>query len=563
MPSFNTIDNGDSGLVVRTILNDVINYVNTGITSGSSFTYITEDTTPGSEYVNILSPRDVYISGGTSVELEYYGSPTVTGYVLLDNTQTKLHFDDGSITSEVDLNVSGSIGISSTDGTNISTQTISPTQLAVSLVDVSGNTTFVDFTNGYINFATYIDTLGENTTSIFLGSENYGGIIFIDALDNTATIASGLHLDPTNNSQGNRLYAIDGTNEVNFLFGTSTATLTATDGTTTLTNINDVNNGVDWEHTNGSDNTYVAFGISNIQFSNTDGTNASQIVTSPTQVETTVTDGTFTNTTTIDSDRSLFEITDGTINTTFDLDANNGTSINTSDGTNTTNFAMDGSTGVVTLSSTDGTYTTTQVIGTNNFDTTTTDGLSSVGIVADLSQFNCELYDDNAGTTSSFGLQTSQATMLADDGTNTSTQTIQPNSITLSSTDAIYTTALDMGSNYLQFYSNDSNGSGTYNTNIDLQYDSFINNISLFFGCNGTSGSTVSSVSTNIDLDTQTPTLVLQTQDENGGTIVSLGLVTVNIKTLPVYADNSAAITGGLIQGDLYRTSTGVVMVRF
>jgi hypothetical protein len=32
---------------------------------------------------------------------------------------------------------------------------------------------------------------------------------------------------------------------------------------------------------------------------------------------------------------------------------------------------------------------------------------------------------------------------------------------------------------------------------------------------------------------------------------------------LPTYADNAAAIAGGLPIGDFYRTSTGVVMVRF
>jgi hypothetical protein len=32
MPTFNNISNGESGLSVRTTLNDVINYVNTGIT---------------------------------------------------------------------------------------------------------------------------------------------------------------------------------------------------------------------------------------------------------------------------------------------------------------------------------------------------------------------------------------------------------------------------------------------------------------------------------------------------------------------------------------------------
>lgn len=31
--------------------------------------------------------------------------------------------------------------------------------------------------------------------------------------------------------------------------------------------------------------------------------------------------------------------------------------------------------------------------------------------------------------------------------------------------------------------------------------------------------------------------------------------------SLPVYADNAAASTGGLVEGEFYRTSTGTVMV--
>lgn len=37
----------------------------------------------------------------------------------------------------------------------------------------------------------------------------------------------------------------------------------------------------------------------------------------------------------------------------------------------------------------------------------------------------------------------------------------------------------------------------------------------------------------------------------------------VNVASLPVYADNAAATTGGLVAGDLYRTSTGQLMVRY
>lgn len=37
---------------------------------------------------------------------------------------------------------------------------------------------------------------------------------------------------------------------------------------------------------------------------------------------------------------------------------------------------------------------------------------------------------------------------------------------------------------------------------------------------------------------------------------------TLNISALPVYADNAAAVTGGLVVGDIYRTTTGEVRVR-
>jgi len=38
---------------------------------------------------------------------------------------------------------------------------------------------------------------------------------------------------------------------------------------------------------------------------------------------------------------------------------------------------------------------------------------------------------------------------------------------------------------------------------------------------------------------------------------------TLNLGTVPVYADNAAAVTGGLVIGDIYRTSTGQLMIRF
>lgn len=42
---------------------------------------------------------------------------------------------------------------------------------------------------------------------------------------------------------------------------------------------------------------------------------------------------------------------------------------------------------------------------------------------------------------------------------------------------------------------------------------------------------------------------------------VLIGLL--NMQGTPVYADNAAATTGGLIAGDVYRTSTGVLMIRY
>ena len=43
--------------------------------------------------------------------------------------------------------------------------------------------------------------------------------------------------------------------------------------------------------------------------------------------------------------------------------------------------------------------------------------------------------------------------------------------------------------------------------------------------------------------------------------IKSTGIV--NIANTPTYADNAAAIAGGLVAGDVYRTSTGQLMIRY
>ena len=65
MPTFNNISNGESGLSVRTTLNDVINYVNTGITLDDK--YVTGGT---------------YNNGTGTLTLERQnGSVNVTGFL--------------------------------------------------------------------------------------------------------------------------------------------------------------------------------------------------------------------------------------------------------------------------------------------------------------------------------------------------------------------------------------------------------------------------------------------------------------------------------------------------
>ena len=60
----------------------------------------------------------------------------------------------------------------------------------------------------------------------------------------------------------------------------------------------------------------------------------------------------------------------------------------------------------------------------------------------------------------------------------------------------------------------------------------------------------------NVGIGTNTPGEKL----EVNGTVKA---ATLNLTILPVYTNNGAAITGGLAVGDVYRTSTGVLMVRY
>ena len=47
------------------------------------------------------------------------------------------------------------------------------------------------------------------------------------------------------------------------------------------------------------------------------------------------------------------------------------------------------------------------------------------------------------------------------------------------------------------------------------------------------------------------------------GILGSSPLTTSQLAALPVYADNAAALAGGLTAGQLYRTSSGVLMVTY
>jgi hypothetical protein len=54
---------------------------------------------------------------------------------------------------------------------------------------------------------------------------------------------------------------------------------------------------------------------------------------------------------------------------------------------------------------------------------------------------------------------------------------------------------------------------------------------------------------------------ILHGLDLNLVSIYDIAVMKAEISTLPVYADNAAALTGGLVAGQLYRTSIGVLMV--
>ena len=657
MPTFNNISNGESGLSVRTTLNDVINYVNTGITSGTSFTYITEDTTPGSEFVNILSPKDIYMSG-TSITLDYYGAPTTERSIIIDGMQMALNngdgtndtnlvfgtsqvvlsstdgtfnntstidsdrtlyqITDGTITMDADFDANNGGSLSHSDGTNFATIGFDAFTGNVTLGSTDGGTNTLTQTNSYNNgFLVEHENVTLGDTNNLLVKQTLGIVVEIDNLTplpilgyssstftfsaaTTTGIGTGLVVDITFDASGDLdSYSVinggsnylinDSVTTNNLGSGSITFDIVLTDKSNIEMNVNlgslttnilnsagsvSTATGDGSSYTNATQ-TYTGFAISSSQ----GGSSSSIGLTNYGLMNLTSTDGTWTNTTTIDSDRSVNEITDGTLYGKIDLDVNNNGIV----------FEITGGSSTNTL-----TFLPDWMIWDNNYVT----GDTRVGLEFDPSGGLGEtrFYKENYVTNEISGIfipstnqvqlkYTSSAATVnyidvnslgidsqvingntqfqSTNNISSNTLTLEPTSTSLLSTDGSYSTGLDVSVDFIGLYSNDNLSTNNYTSNIDIQYDSITNIPSVIVGVNGTSASTVSRVSTSIDLDTQTPTLVLEAQDDTNGTIVSLGLITVNIKTLPVYADNSAAITGGLIAGDLYRTSTGVVMIRY
>lgn len=56
---------------------------------------------------------------------------------------------------------------------------------------------------------------------------------------------------------------------------------------------------------------------------------------------------------------------------------------------------------------------------------------------------------------------------------------------------------------------------------------------------------------------------LLKQMERTNQILGSSPLTTAQLAALPVYADNAAALAGGLTAGQLYRTSVGVLMVTF
>jgi hypothetical protein len=362
MPTFNTIDNGESGLSVRNTLNDVINYVNTGITSGGSYTYITEDTTPGSELLLIsVDNGSVY----SQLELNTGG-----GYSSFNMLQ-------GTDTSNIDLQTTD-ITLQVSDGTYTSTLKLYPNEVNTNVTDGTDATTEIIIPNNYSTIIT--DGVKVSTIDI---TYDYNSLIINNGVSGVGEVAVYHNTVGINNT----LYT---QNIVQNTTGTTQSEVLV---------FCDLNNDT-----------------TQIQLQSTDGTNTSTQTQTPNSIISTSSDGTFTNTSTIDSDRTLFEITDGTIHLEADFDANNGINIAHTNGTYNASFGLDGNTGNALLISTDGTNTSTQTITPTSIVSSVTDGTN----ISDISNFSNQLFftSTDGAVNSNFSLSAPAFGINVGNGTN-------------------------------------------------------------------------------------------------------------------------------------------------
>jgi len=523
MPNFDLINNGDSGLSVRTTLNEVINYVNTGITSGSSFTYITEDTTPGSEYVNILSPRDVYISGGTSVELEYYGSPTITGYVLLDNTQSKLHFDNGSFTSQLDLNSGGFVNLGILQGTDYSNIDLQTTDIILQVSD-----------------GTNTSTLGlyptEQLTTIDDGS--YTNTLSLVADNTTQTITDGTNtLTETKQPNQNRITIDDGgavrntsiTQTFDSIFlqqGNMDYDGDITSFFTLNTKDSGVNTQLEMGTTNGSVTTQLSQGSTSQNLNWTDGSNNSQITLDVNGCEIVAVVGGDSVTQTIDP-------------TLYGLDVTNGSSVNNL--TLNPDYVM-----------WDCNYVTGDTRVGLEFDPS---GLYGV------TRFWKENYVTNESST--IGLDTTDITLSSTDTNVQGLVGVTPQGVSLSGEDLNTSDGSGIGVSpqQLSFYTSLSGSSeGT-----EMIFDPLKLGSSDGTYLRTAVGSDSSSLRVNSN------NLLIEVTDGVNSATISVVPETIQFKNIPSYDDNADAVAGGLPVDGIYITTglgaspldvAGILMIR-
>jgi hypothetical protein len=113
---------------------------------------------------------------------------------------------------------------------------------------------------------------------------------------------------------------------------------------------------------------------------------------------------------------------------------------------------------------------------------------------------------------------------------------------------------------------------GTSNTSVAIvSPDDGVGSI-IFSGADGVSLVTAASINAQIDGSPGSTImpgrLVFSTTSTTAGAIPTARMTiknngTINFSSVATYADNTAAITGGLAVGDVYRTSTGQLMIRF